>query len=80
MPDHNAADCRRRHELNLIILEVFGDRAAKPFRLRRMLQQQRTLKIVCAVQSAGQNEVALEQSPGRSKSFDYCFSFQVSPQ
>lgn len=67
---------------------MFSQRAAEGFSFGRMLQHQRALQIVFAMQSAGQHEMSLEECARSSESFDnfgwlhiqlILFRFSLSP-
>ena len=76
--DDEAADGGRGHGLDSLARKSLGERLAEARGLGRVLQEQRTLQVVRAVQPARQNEVAFQQRARPPESFDDFFRLQTS--
>src|SRR5579885_1326726 len=71
--DDDAADCRRDDRLDVLAAEALSDGATERLGLRRVLQHERALEVLRAVQAARQNEVAFEQRARPPEPFDDLF-------
>jgi hypothetical protein len=60
MTDHDSTNRGRCDESNLLVTKLISDGPTELFSLLGVLKYQRTLQILLAVQSTGENEVTFE--------------------
>src|SRR5208283_1717115 len=72
-PYNNPADCRRDHQFNFAVLEMFRDLPGKQVEIFRILQDLRTLKVVRAVQPRSEQKVHVKKRIRFSENLEYFF-------